>query len=164
VFFAIYVGLGSLLMVVMSFLFSLVGALVGVGSLRVGTFNVNGKLPSQDLASWIRGALWAGAGGGATSTRGSVDSGGCSVSTLRFWYMAKSSSTSCQPPPHLCHLNLQRRPMTTATTTKQNPSTPSRTRTCSCSVFKNSIYQPKHFSTPQAASEKTHGPSLYSPP
>ncbi len=34
-------------------------SLVRVGkrrmSLRLGTFNVNGKLPSQDLASWIQG-------------------------------------------------------------------------------------------------------------
>ncbi|KAF8241111.1 DNase I-like protein [Tricholoma matsutake] len=28
-------------------------------SIRIGTFNVNGKLPSQDLASWIRGPSWA---------------------------------------------------------------------------------------------------------
>jgi phosphatidylinositol-bisphosphatase len=28
-------------------------------SLRIGTFNVNGKLPSQDLASWIRGPTGA---------------------------------------------------------------------------------------------------------
>lgn len=27
-------------------------------SLRIGTFNVNGKFPSQDLASWIRGTMW----------------------------------------------------------------------------------------------------------
>lgn len=27
-------------------------------SIRIGTFNVNGKLPSQDLASWIRGPSW----------------------------------------------------------------------------------------------------------
>ena len=24
-------------------------------SIRVGTFNVNGKMPSQDLAAWVRG-------------------------------------------------------------------------------------------------------------
>lgn len=26
-------------------------------SIRLGTFNVNGKMPSQDLAAWVRGSV-----------------------------------------------------------------------------------------------------------
>lgn len=30
--------------------------LIRLFSFRLGTFNVNGKMPSQDLATWVRGS------------------------------------------------------------------------------------------------------------
>ncbi len=35
----------------------ILGTLADFGySIRLGTFNVNGKTPSQDLAAWVRGS------------------------------------------------------------------------------------------------------------